>query len=100
MDKNITTEKYYKATSVFDHETLPDKLRKSHLTKAGTWGVIRVLEGRLRYVIEETGEEHILTPNHPRIVFPEQPHHVEPIGVMRMCVEFYDHLPSIEKQKP
>jgi len=100
MDKDKTEPNYYKATLVFDHLTLPDKLRKSHITKAGTWGVIRVLEGRLQYVIEETGEEHVLTPDHPGIVFPEQLHRVEPLGAMRMCVEFYDHLPSTEEQKP
>lgn len=99
MKKDDAAKGFYRATPIFDHNTLPDKLRKSHVTKADTWGVIRVLEGRLRYVIEDTGEERILTPYHPGIVFPEQPHRVEPIGAMRMCVEFYDHLPSIEMQK-
>jgi len=89
---------YYGTTPVFDEDTLPEKLRKSHVTKAGTWGVIRVLEGSLRYVIEDTAEMQILTPECPGIVFPEQSHRVEPLGRMRMRVEFYDHSPSPAEQ--
>ncbi|MEO7410774.1 MAG: DUF1971 domain-containing protein, partial [Sphingomicrobium sp.] len=39
----------YKSTPVFDEKTLPAGLRKEHRTKPGVWGVIRMLEGRLRY---------------------------------------------------
>lgn len=99
MQKNETPD-YYKATPEFDQNTLPDKLRYAHQTKAGTWGVIRVLAGRLRYVIEDTGETRILTPACPGIVLPEQRHHVEPLGDMRMRVEFYDHPPSPQEQHP
>lgn len=38
----------YRSTPVFDENTLPGGLRKEHRTKAGVWGIIRVLEGRLR----------------------------------------------------
>src|SRR5690606_35163071 len=71
---------FYKTTPIFDEQTLPDKLRNAHQTKAGTWGIIRVLEGQLRYVIEETQAESILTPEQPGLVLPEQLHHVEPLG--------------------
>jgi tellurite resistance-related uncharacterized protein len=33
----------YKTTPVFDENTLPGGLRKDHRTKAGVWGIIRVL---------------------------------------------------------
>lgn len=85
----------YKMTPVFDEQTLPAGLRNAHSTKSGVWGVIRVLEGRLRYVIEETSTEVELTPDRPGLVMPEQLHHVEPIGTMRMRVEFYDHKPGL-----
>ncbi|GGC13113.1 hypothetical protein GCM10007205_22490 [Oxalicibacterium flavum] len=91
-------DRFYKATPVFDEHTLPDKLRNAHQTKAGTWGVIRVLEGRLRYVIEETQAETVLTPEHPGLVLPGQLHHVEPLGAMRMQVEFYDHPPALDDE--
>jgi len=100
MDNEEVVPSYYKATPVFDHHTLPDKLRNSHTTKAGTWGVIRVLEGSVRYVIEDAQEAQILTADRPGIVLPEQRHHVEPLGNMRMCVEFYDHPPSQKEQNP
>ncbi len=100
MQKDMVLPHYYKATPIFDQSTLPEKLRKAHQTKVGTWGVIRVLEGSLRYVIEDTGDVHILTPACSGLVLPEQHHHVEPIGDMRMRVEFYDHLPSSEEQNP
>jgi tellurite resistance-related uncharacterized protein len=38
----------YRSTPVFDEHTLPDALRRRHNTKAGIWGVVRVLEGRLK----------------------------------------------------
>ena len=84
----------YKSTPVFDEHTLPAGLRSEHRTKAGVWGVIRVLQGRLRYRVLEPVSETILDPDHPGLVLPDQPHMVEPLGVMRMQVEFYDHDPG------
>ncbi len=84
----------YKCTPVFDENTLPAGLRKEHRTKAGVWGVIRVLEGRLRYRLLDPASETVLDPEHPGLVLPEQPHLVEPLGSMRMQVEFYDRSPS------
>jgi tellurite resistance-related uncharacterized protein len=83
----------YKSTPIFDQDTLPAGLRKEHRTKIGAWGVIRVLEGKLRYKVLEPLAETILDPEHPGLVLPDQPHLVEPIGQMRMQVEFYDHYP-------
>lgn len=83
----------YKCTPVFDENTLPTGLRKEHRTKAGAWGIIRVFEGRLRYHVLDPASEMILDPEHPGLVLPDQPHFVEPLGPVRMQVEFYDHLP-------
>jgi hypothetical protein len=58
------------------------------------WGVIRLLEGRLRLVAAESGEETVLTPDHPELVLPQQSHFVEPLGQMRMQVEFHDSPPA------
>lgn len=59
------------------------------------WGVIRVLEGRLRYHVLEPNSEMILEPGHPGLLLPDQPHLVEPLGPMRMQVEFYNRLPDL-----
>lgn len=87
--------KPYRSTPVFDEQTLPQALRQAHTTKDGVWGVIRVLEGCVRYRIEAHDHDVILSPGTPGLVRPQEPHHVEPVGPMRMQVEFYDHLPAL-----
>ena len=44
----------YGASPIFDEQSLPDALRNDHRTKAGTWGLLRVLDGEVRliFVIE------------------------------------------------
>ena len=85
----------YRVTPVFDEDTLPQALRNAHNTKAGVWGLIRVLEGELRYVIADPAAEQILRPGRPGLVSPQQLHFVEPLGPMRIQVEFYDAPPDL-----
>jgi tellurite resistance-related uncharacterized protein len=85
----------YKCTSVFDENTLPASLQREHRTKAGVWGIIRVLEGQLRYEVFDPASEVTLEVGRPGLVLPDQPHRVEPLGPMRMQVEFYDRLPDL-----
>jgi tellurite resistance-related uncharacterized protein len=85
----------YKRTPVFDENTLPTGLRREHRTKLGVWGVIRVLEGRLRYRVLDPAAEMVLTPGRPGLALPDQPHLVEPLGPMRMQVQFYDRPPDL-----
>ena len=85
----------YKQTPVFDEGTLPAGLRREHRTKPGVWGVIRVLEGRLRYEVLDPASEIILEPGHAALVLPDQPHLVEPLGPMRMQLEFYHQPPEL-----
>jgi len=56
----------YRRTAEFTAETVPGALLKDHATKAGVWGLIHVLDGRLRYEISPTGEALELTPAAPR----------------------------------
>jgi len=79
----------YKRTPLFDQDSLPAGLRREHRTKAGVWALIHVVEGSLRYRILEPHSEEILTAGMQGVVQPEQPHEVEPIGAVRMFVEFY-----------
>ncbi|MBN16021.1 MAG: hypothetical protein CMJ15_12565 [Pelagibacterium sp.] len=85
----------YKTTIVFDENTLPAGFRKEHKTKAGVWGVIRVLEGQLRYQVLAPVSDTVLEPGITGLILPEQPHRVEPIGQMRMLIEFYNQLPAV-----
>lgn len=78
----------YKSTPVFDQDTLPGGLRREHRTKAGVWGIIRVFEGRVRYHVVDPVSDSLLDSRHPGLIFPDQPHFVEPAGPVRMRVEF------------
>lgn len=79
----------YKRTPTFDQDTMPAGLRHEHRTKAGVWGLIQVIEGRLRYRIIDPSSEQVLSPERPGVVQPEQRHEVEPLGKVRFFVEFY-----------
>lgn len=84
----------YKSTPLFTELTLPDALRRAHLTKAGVWGVLKVTRGSLLYVLEASGKQHRLDAPACIIIQPEELHHVEPLGAMEMQVDFYRTRPQ------
>ena len=90
-----TSAEPYRRTPVFDENTLPAGLRREHRTKPGVWGVIRVLDGQLRYQVLDPASEVVLEPGHPGLVRPDEPHQVEPLGSMRMQIEFYNQPPDL-----
>jgi tellurite resistance-related uncharacterized protein len=77
----------YKRTATFTEETLPAALRADHRTKAGTWAHIVVESGELAYHVR--GRVHHLVSGRLGLVEPEVPHHVTPVGSVRVHVEFY-----------
>ncbi len=80
-------------TPIFDENTLPAGLRKEHRTKAGVWGIIRIIHGQVKYSILDPASQTTLDVDSPGFVMPDQPHLVEPLGPMQMMVEFYNHDP-------
>jgi len=78
----------YRSTPVFDEQTLPDALRRRHNTKAGVWGVIRVLEGRLKLTWLDPPSEVVLERGASGLLLPQQDHFVEPLGFVKMQVDF------------
>lgn len=84
----------YRSTPVFDQDTLPAALRARHSTKAGVWGVVRVLEGELELTYLEPESSIVLAPERPGLLLPEQPHFVTANGPMKMQVDFYDTPPN------
>jgi ferredoxin len=79
----------YRRTMVFDASTTPLELRKRHTTKAGVWGEIVVLDGRVLYVIEdEKDASFVLRPGVSGGIAPAAPHHVEPFPGARFFVRF------------
>lgn len=84
----------YKTTPVFDETTLPAALRREHSRTAGVGGVVRVVKGRLRLSFADGTPSAELSPDRSGVVQPEQLHWVEPLGAVRMQVEFYDRTPA------
>jgi tellurite resistance-related uncharacterized protein len=82
----------YRRTPVFSQDTIPDGLRREHRTKPGVWGLISVLEGRLRFralPAHPNSPPRLLSAGERVVVAPEEPHEVEPDGPVRFFVEFY-----------
>lgn len=83
----------YARTSEFTESTVPAGLLRAHTTKAGSWGLIHVLEGRLAYRITDPrrpASEVVLTADgEPGVVEPTVLHEVEPRGPVRFYVEFW-----------
>lgn len=79
-----------RSTPVFTEATVPPALLRSHRSAPGTWGLIRVLEGRLLYRMLDPPSERVLDPSGaPGLVEPGVPHEVAPLGPVRFQVEFY-----------
>lgn len=79
----------YSRSPEFDQDSIPAALRRHHSTKAGTWALIHVLEGKLLYRIYNPPSETVLEAGSPGVVRPEQEHEIQPIGRLRMFVEFF-----------
>lgn len=83
----------YRRTDEFTEATVPAGLLKAHTTKAGSWALIHVLEGRLAYRILDSrrpATETILTPEGAAgVVEPTVVHQVQPLGPVRFYVEFH-----------
>ncbi|WP_235506697.1 DUF1971 domain-containing protein [Altererythrobacter sp. Root672] len=90
----------YKRTATYTEDSIPAGLLKDHATKEGTWGLIHVEQGKLRFLVTDDRRpliERILTPEtDPGLVEPTILHHVEPLGQVRFHVEFLqrDEMPS------
>lgn len=76
-------------TPTFTEETVPAALTRDHTTKAGTWGIIHVESGRLRYTVPSRGYEIEIAVGETGLVEPEIPHHVTPLGAVAFHVRFW-----------
>jgi tellurite resistance-related uncharacterized protein len=66
-------------------------LLRTHNTKAGVWGLLRVLRGRVRYYLDgPMPRSALITPSGTAVIAPEMPHHVELMDEdSTFLVEFY-----------
>lgn len=68
----------YSQSPVFTLDNLPDALRRAHNTKTGTWGLLRVQTGVLRFALDqEPFTEVVLTAGQCVAIEPQVLHHVE-----------------------
>jgi tellurite resistance-related uncharacterized protein len=78
-----------RTTDVWDEGTAPAGLRRAHHVAPGTWGLLHVEEGRLRFLAETDPPFDVLVgPDTPQPIPPDVEHHVELVGEVRFCVEF------------
>lgn len=78
----------YRTTAEFDETSLPAGLRREHTTRPGVWARAEVLAGRLRFVLPALAVDRELAAGEHAIIPPGLPHHVEPLGAVRMQVVF------------
>ena len=90
--KNLPNSlKSVRKTPEFDESSVPKGLLKSHQTKAGIWGKIVIVEGKLQYKINEPDEETVILDNEKYgVIEPTILHEVKPLGPVRFYVEFYE----------
>ncbi|MCS5708692.1 DUF1971 domain-containing protein [Candidatus Berkiella cookevillensis] len=79
---------FYKRTPTFTHESVPPGLLKNHSTKKNVWGLIKIMQGKLDYIIG-TNETYLLEPGKDGVIEPEVIHHVSLTEPVEFFVEFY-----------
>ncbi len=84
----------YKRTADFTARTIPAALTANHSTKPGVWGLLHVVEGEVRYIVEPPlAREVVVTPEQPAVIVPEVLHRVVPGDTARFFVEFHRREP-------
>lgn len=74
----------------FTPDNLPARLQAAHSTKAGTWGLLHVIAGTVRYTLEPPREgEQIADVGENIVIEPGVLHHVAFVEPGRFFVEFY-----------
>lgn len=80
----------YRTIGPFDAQTLPAGLRAEHRLKDGTWGLMTLTEGSLRFVWDDErgGAEELIAPASLAIP-PQVLHHVEGESPFMLTITFH-----------
>lgn len=94
----------YKEMPIWTNDTIAPGLLKIHNTKVWVYGKINVMQWELEYTIyesEEWGEVSttILSPSNPGIAKPQEWHKIQPLGDVKIFVEFYKEKPASIQEK-
>lgn len=78
-----------RTTATWDASTMPATLGRAHRVAAGTWGLLEVEAGQVRFVAATDPPIDVLvTPAEAQPIPPELDHHVEPAAGARFHVTF------------
>ena len=78
-----------RTTDEFTPGSVPKGLLRSHHVAVGVWGLLRVVEGSVVFVLETTGESRTVGAGESQVIEPSVSHHVEPGEGSRFLVEFH-----------
>lgn len=93
MNKNIklpeSVNPYFKS-SLFNHQTVPEKLLSEHNLKKGTWGLLCVEKGEVKYFLAQQKEPlSLITSGHCQVIESEVLHYIKPSEDAEFYIEFY-----------
>ncbi len=79
-----------RTSPTWDEESIPPALLVTHRVARGTWGLIDVERGSLRFVLEGDPPRQVLVdPRLAQPIPPEVGHHVELLGPVRFSIKFF-----------
>jgi cupin 2 domain-containing protein len=81
----------YRSLGPFGAATLPAGLRRAHRLKAGCWGVLEVIAGRVRFIDEEDPARAPvdLGAGDRIVIAPGDLHHIEPEGEFTLGIRLF-----------
>lgn len=81
--------KVTRTTATWDEGTVPAALRRDHRVAAGTWGLLEVEAGDLRFLAETNPPiDTLVTPKQAQPIPPDVDHHVEMGSSARFHITF------------
>lgn len=79
----------YRRIGPFEVGTIPTGLLRRHDLKPGTWGLLEVIAGSIRFCWDDaTGGHRLLVAGETMLVPPAVPHHLEPQGPVTIAIAF------------
>lgn len=73
----------------WDELTLPPGLRRAHQLATATWGRLVVHEGTLRFSMDGALSVELRPGSPAQVIPPGIPHEVEPLGHVRLSIDFF-----------
>ena len=79
-----------RASVTWDEQTLPPAMLGEHRLGTSRWGVLRVLTGRVRFVLTGDADvSHLLEAGATQAIPPGVPHRLEVLGPVRLTIDFF-----------